>query len=102
MDRKGLPKRTIEQGLLVTANDGRDQSRKGGSVPGQVQGEGKSPTSSDAKSLKAACPGKQNPLSLWLPEFLLRLSPQVWALGTYFKVSLAQISSLLLLSGLYS
>lgn len=47
MDRKGLPQRTIEQGLLVTANDGRDQSRKGGSIPGQVQGEGKSPMSSD-------------------------------------------------------
>ena len=61
VDRKGPPKRTAEQGLLVTANDGRDQSRKGGSILGQVQGEGKSPTSSDAKSLKAACPGKQNP-----------------------------------------
>lgn len=61
VDRKGPPKRTAEQGLLVTANDGRDQSRKRGSILGQVQGEGKSPTSSDAKSLKAACPGKQNP-----------------------------------------
>ena len=61
MDRKGLPKRTIEKGLLITANDGRDQSRKGGSILGQVQVDGKSPTSSDAKSPKAACPGKQNP-----------------------------------------
>ena len=61
MDRKELPKRTIEQGFLVTVNDGRDQSGKAGSILGKFKERGRVLPRNDTKSLKVGCPGKQNP-----------------------------------------
>ena len=59
--------------------------------------------SKDTKSLKVGCPGKQDPCPFSCLNFSQDFHLQVWALGTYFKVSPAQISRpLSLLRRLYS
>lgn len=98
------PKKDIRTGVKCKSKRWkRSKWKKMALYWGKFKERSRALPSNDTKSLKVGCPGKQDPCPFSRLNFSQDFHLQVWALGTYFKVSPAQISRpLSLLMRLYS